>query len=106
MAIVKKSLINMEEGGHSQLSPTRNICLWTFWPLSIQAKVLLNCAEQWLGCNTDDPEATPHPAIASESRIHLFGIPVLLLQLLKLTILMYEYFINQKSHSPTKVYGA
>lgn len=64
-------------------------------------------AARYLGRITEDPKAPHCLAVSSESRMHLFGRPVLLCRnCWKLSILTHENFINQKSRSPTKDYGA
>jgi len=70
----------MEAGWLTWPSPTRNTSVsWQACQLSTHGMVLLNCAEQYLGFTSEDTKALQDPAVSSESRINLLGIPVLLL---------------------------
>lgn len=70
----------MEAGlAYLAFSYRKPLSLLAFLPLSTHGMVPLNCEEQYLGFTSEDTKALQDPAISSESRINLFGIPVLLL---------------------------
>lgn len=102
VATVTHSLSKWRTVGLSHLQLSEHLS--ALLPLTAHGVVLLRGADQYLGF-TDDPEASQHPAVSSESRLHLAYLHYSCFNCQKLSTFIYENFINQK-FSPTKVHGA